>query len=170
MKSDILGKGLVLLYLVPFIAALPSWLNPLQRDTNPANAPRQYDAYAQPQYGGHYSYGGYGPQPTLSTRSSSQSPTSIAEGISTCLYSCSGLCFIVANLRVIASSALSSGTSTTGFSSGFLTGTSVQLSTGTGLLSSSRPYSNPSYEDPGSGTSSAAGVVPSSSDLSSTRM
>ena len=86
MKGKMLGNGLVLLSLVPAIVALPSWLNPLRRDPNPGIAPRQYEAYASPQYGGHYSYGGYGPQPTLSSSSSSQSLTSTADGLSACMY------------------------------------------------------------------------------------
>lgn len=59
----------MLLALIPGIHALPGWLQPRQGEGRGAFAPRQYDVYGvpdTPSYG-HYSYGGYGPQPTIST-------------------------------------------------------------------------------------------------------
>ena len=72
---------------------------------------------------------------------------------------------------LLASTALTSGASNTGFSSGILTGTSIQLSTSTRPLSFSLSYTSSSgVEASGTGTSSAAGIVPSSSGLTVTTM
>jgi len=50
--------------------ALPQWLNGLRRD--PAYAPAAYNPIYGPRDGvGGYTYGGYGPQPTIVTTSSS---------------------------------------------------------------------------------------------------
>ena len=171
MKSGGLGNGLVLFSLVPSIAALPSWVNVLGRDANANNAPRQYEAYAPPQYGGHYSYGGVGPQPTLSILPSSQTPTSTADGLSGCRFAHSWFGPRWLTCVLLASNALTSGGSNTGFSSGILTGTSIHLSTGTRPLSFSLSYTSSSGDEAsGTGTSSGAGIVPSSSGLAVTTM
>lgn len=52
--------------------ALPQWLNGLRRD--PVYAPAAYNPVYGPRDGvGSYTYGGYGPQPTIVTASSSSS-------------------------------------------------------------------------------------------------
>ena len=165
MKCLILGNGLVLLSLMPFIAALPSWLNTLQRDSKLNFEPRGYEAYATSQYGGHYSYGGYGPQPTLSTSSSSQRPTSTADGILACTYTYLRPYNMATDLKLLAFTTVSTGF-TPGSSSGISFGSYAHLSTGTGFFTPLLPsYSASSYEISGSGTSSAAGVVPISSSI-----
>lgn len=64
--------------------ALPQWLNGLRRDL--AYAPAAYNPVYGPRDGvGGYSYGGYGPQPTVVTTSSSTSSSSETSG--TCIYS-----------------------------------------------------------------------------------
>jgi hypothetical protein len=60
----------VLLALVPVTQAAPSWLKP-RKDSN--YAPAAYGVYeSNPGYGG-YSYGGYGPSPTIKNTPSSSS-------------------------------------------------------------------------------------------------
>jgi hypothetical protein len=58
------------------------------------NAPRQYNVYEPPppEYGGYYTYAGYGPQPTIVSSSSSSisSATSEASGEETSSVSSSG--------------------------------------------------------------------------------
>jgi hypothetical protein len=73
MRSTNIKIGLVstamLFASVPGSLALPGRLQPQQLDAPGAFVPRQYDVYGAPnapQYG-HYSYGGYGPQPTVSS-------------------------------------------------------------------------------------------------------
>jgi hypothetical protein len=59
--------------------ALPQWLNGLKRDL--AYAPAAYNPVYGPRDGvGGYSYGGYGPQPTVATTSSSTSSRSETSG------------------------------------------------------------------------------------------
>jgi hypothetical protein len=63
----------ILLALPPGTQALPGWLQPRADGGLGEFELRQYDAYgaqAVPVYG-HYSYGGYGPQPTISTGATS---------------------------------------------------------------------------------------------------
>jgi hypothetical protein len=70
MKNQILEASLlstaVLLILVPVTQAVPHWMKPHRREYEP----RQYSVYEPPPYGG-YSYGGYGPLPTIQSSSSS---------------------------------------------------------------------------------------------------
>jgi len=64
--------------------ALPQWLNGLKRDLT--YAPAAYNPVYGPRDGvGGYSYGGYGPQPTVASTSSSTS--SSAETSGTCIRS-----------------------------------------------------------------------------------
>ena len=63
-----LASVVLLLTSVPVTQGLPGWHQPQHRNAPGAVAPRQYDVYgANPPAYGHYSYGGYGPQPTVST-------------------------------------------------------------------------------------------------------
>ncbi|EPE31957.1 hypothetical protein GLAREA_12039 [Glarea lozoyensis ATCC 20868] len=58
----------IILALAPGTQALPGWLTPPADGVLGEYDPHQYDAYGAqvvPVYG-HYSYGGYGPQPTIS--------------------------------------------------------------------------------------------------------
>jgi hypothetical protein len=63
----------VLLGLVPGAQALPKWLQPKHEVDDAKFAPRGYSIYesTSPTYGG-YTYGGYGPEPTVSSSSSSE--------------------------------------------------------------------------------------------------
>lgn len=69
MKANTFNFGLVstalLLTFVPGTQAFPQWMQPRHEDSK--NAPRQYSVYEPPpaQYGGYYTYGGSGPQPTI---------------------------------------------------------------------------------------------------------
>jgi hypothetical protein len=63
---------IVLLALVPGSQALPKWLKGLNRrqDYDAYDAPAYYPVYDNPpDYYGGYSYGGEGPQPTISSSS-----------------------------------------------------------------------------------------------------
>jgi hypothetical protein len=63
----VLVSTAVILTLAPGSQAFPQWMKP--RHDESKNAPRQYNAYDSPPpaYGGYYSYGGLGPQPTIVT-------------------------------------------------------------------------------------------------------
>ena len=82
MKIPAMKTGLastaMLLALVSGSHALPGWLQPRQVEGRGAFVPRQYDVYGTPEAPayGHYSYGGYGPQPTISTTSEISSVSS----------------------------------------------------------------------------------------------
>jgi len=89
MKVAVIGAGLVssavLLAFIPSTQALPPWLKP-RREDDARNAPRQYYAYGPP--GGYgapppaYTYGGYGPKPTIVQTTASQSSSSSASATS----------------------------------------------------------------------------------------
>jgi hypothetical protein len=88
MKVSIIDVGVVssiiFLAFASRAQALPSWLKPRGADLQ--NAARRYYGYGPPAggYGApppHYTYGGYGPQPTLTpSQSSSISASSIDSG------------------------------------------------------------------------------------------
>jgi hypothetical protein len=85
MKIKPLDVGIVssvlLLSLIPATQAVPSWLQPHRREQDVKKTPRTYLAYEQAPKAEHYSYGGYGPAPTISSTSSpSVSITSQAGG------------------------------------------------------------------------------------------
>ena len=75
MRTSTVNIGLVstavLLTLAPAAQAFPQWMKPQDAESN--NAPRRYSVYEPPpaQYGGYYTYAGFGPQPTLTSSSSS---------------------------------------------------------------------------------------------------
>jgi hypothetical protein len=72
-----LASTSILLGLVPGTQALPKWLQPKSDLDDAKFAPREYSIYesAPPAYGG-YTYGGYGPAPTISSSSGSGSEVS----------------------------------------------------------------------------------------------
>ncbi len=61
-----LAATVTLLSMVPGIQGLPKWLQPKHEVNDKILGPRQYSFYEKPTvtYGG-YTYGGYGPAPTL---------------------------------------------------------------------------------------------------------
>ena len=70
MKGNKFNIGLastaLVLTLAPATQAFPQWMKPHHDKSK--NAPPQYNAYDSiPAYGGGYSYGGLGPQPTIVT-------------------------------------------------------------------------------------------------------
>ncbi len=85
-----LASASVLLGLVPGTQALPEWLQPKSELAEARFAPRRYSIYesAPPAYGG-YTYGGYGPAPTISSSSSPEVSTSANSGEETSLSSVS---------------------------------------------------------------------------------
>ncbi len=89
-KTFFIGLALtsILLGLVPGTQALPKWLQPKSDLADAKFAPRGYSIYesAPPVYGG-YTYGGYGPAPTISSSSSSEVSTSTNSGEETSLSS-----------------------------------------------------------------------------------
>jgi hypothetical protein len=97
MKDSILNLGLVstavLLTLVPATRALPP-LQPHHRKPDSQFAPRQYNVYEPlgDEYGGYYTYAGYGPQPTISQSSASSRATSKSSGEETSLSSVNHAC------------------------------------------------------------------------------
>lgn len=85
MKITTFNIGLastVLLSCISSTNGLPQWLEPHRRDAD-ANLPHEYRAYNSPKVA-HYSYGGYGPAPTITSSSSTKvevsSVSSDAEG------------------------------------------------------------------------------------------
>lgn len=90
MKIRTIGIATVielsLLSLITSTRAHPSWLQPRQREQG-LNEPRQYTAYEQATNVEHYSYGGYGPAPTVVNSASTKVLiTSDADGEVTPLY------------------------------------------------------------------------------------
>jgi len=88
----------IVLALIPITHALPSWLQPRRDPGVELNiGPRQYTVYDSTSYEGYggYTWGGYGPQPTISISPSTSadasgeetSASSIAQGQSNFLAS-----------------------------------------------------------------------------------
>lgn len=75
MKLKILNIGLastILLSWIPSSSGLPQWLEPHRRDAGADHLPHEYRAYNSPPKVAHYSYGGYGPAPTITISSSTK--------------------------------------------------------------------------------------------------
>lgn len=84
MKGNTFNYGLVstavILTFAPATQAFPQWMKPRHIE-EVKNAPSGYNVYEPPQYGGSYTYGGLGPQPTIATTLASvSSATSEASG------------------------------------------------------------------------------------------
>jgi hypothetical protein len=69
------------LTLASTVQALPPWTQPRSNEAGDKLAARQYMYDPPPPgYGGYYTYGGYGPEPTLEMTSSSTLATSESSG------------------------------------------------------------------------------------------